>query len=100
MDRIRGTAASPGVARGPWVVIEARPLPTGRTIEPTEVEAEVARIRAASDAAATDLEAIAADVRATGHADEAEIFEAQASIARDPALEAAAEGRIREWRDD
>lgn len=86
MRVVLGIPAAPGVARGAWVRAEAQPAPAGGRIEPGQEDAEVARLGPATEAAAAELEAIAASVRDGGHPDEAEIFSAQAAIARDPAL--------------
>jgi phosphoenolpyruvate-protein phosphotransferase len=94
VKRIHGVAASAGVARGPWVVVD-RPAPVaGAAIGEAAVEAEPARLRTATDAAASELRELAASVSAAGHPDEAEIFEAQAAIAEDPALATAADTQI------
>jgi phosphocarrier protein FPr len=58
------------------------------------------RLADASAAAATELESISRRVRDDGHPDEAAIFEAQAAIARDPALTAMATERINDSHDD
>jgi phosphoenolpyruvate-protein phosphotransferase len=92
--QLHGLAAAPGVARAPWVRIDPAPVPVGGKTTPAGVEAEVARLAKASAAAAQDLESISNGVRNDGHPDEAAIFEAQAAIARDPALTAMATGRI------
>jgi phosphoenolpyruvate-protein phosphotransferase len=94
-----GSPASPGVARGPWVEITRQAAPTGRRIAAGEVDAEVARLVEASEAAGRALDGLAGSVEADGHADEAGIFGAQAEMARDPTLMAAAEERIRAGTD-
>jgi phosphoenolpyruvate-protein phosphotransferase len=95
MNTLRGTAASPGVAIGPVVVVEALHSPTGRTTEPDEIPAELDRLARASAMAATELDRLAEQVTAGGHADEGGIFAAQAAMARDPALASLAEDEIR-----
>jgi phosphoenolpyruvate-protein phosphotransferase len=100
MRRLRGVPASPGVASGRWVHVEPAPAPTGGRIEAGDAEREVDRLHAAAETAATELEAIAGGVREGGHAAEAEIFSAQAEMARDPALEALAAERIRTHAED
>src|SRR4029077_3474908 len=83
-------AASPGVAHGPWVRFE-RKAPVSRGVV-TDPESEVARLIAASEAVGRASERLADQVRAAGHADEAEVFSAHAMMARDPdLLDAAAE---------
>jgi phosphoenolpyruvate-protein phosphotransferase len=100
MRQLHGLAAAPGVARAPWVRIDPAPAPVGGKTTPAEVAAEIGRLAKASAAAAQDLESISHDVRADGHPDEAAIFEAQAAIARDPALTALATARIKDAHDD
>src|SRR4029077_7491916 len=86
-------AASPGVAHGPWVRFE-RKAPVSRGVV-TDPESEVARLIAASEAVGRASERLAEQVRAAGHADEAEVFSAHAMMARDPDLLDAAAARIR-----
>ena len=96
--RIRGVAASPGVAHGPWVRFErTAPVSRGRTAEP---EAEVARLVAAAEAVGHASEQLADEVRRAGHAEEANVFLAHAMMARDPDLLDAAAARIRADRAD
>ena len=95
---LRGVAASPGVAHGPWVRFERKaPVSRGVTTEP---EAEVGRLIAASEAVGRASEKLANQVRAAGHTDEAEVFSAHAMIARDPDLLDAATATIRTERAD
>ncbi len=100
MKRLQGVAAAPGVVRGPWVLIEQPAEIGGGDVASEARGAEVERLRGACESAAAALEALAARVRGDGHADEAEIFLAQASIARDPALLAMARTRIEAGPDD
>lgn len=97
--RIRGVAAAPGVAHGPWVRYErSSPVRSaGRSLAP---DAEVARVAAAAEAVAVASERLADEVVRAGHADEAKIFQAHATIARDPELLDAAAVRIRTEHDD
>ncbi len=82
MIRLLGVAAAPGVAIGPaWRHAEGAGEPP------------LTDIRAAADRAARELEELADRVRRAGRADEAEIFEAQAMMARDPMLLDGAESR-------
>jgi phosphoenolpyruvate-protein phosphotransferase len=90
---VRGVAASPGVAHGPWVRFE-RKAPVSRGVV-TDPEDEVTRLIAASDAVGRASERLAEQVRAAGHKDEAEVFSAHAMMARDPDLLDAASARIR-----
>ena len=98
MRTVHGIAASAGVARGPWVVIAAADAPAGGRIDRAQTPAEVARLLAARDGAATELEALAAELTAAGNA-EGEIFDAQAMMARDPSLLDAAAAAISEGND-
>ncbi len=95
MKILRGVPASEGVARGPWVRVGPSRVPVGRTIEPAEAGAELARLAAASARAAGELEVLAERLTGAGHPDEGAIFAAQAAMARDPALAALAEEAVR-----
>jgi phosphoenolpyruvate-protein phosphotransferase len=88
------------VARAAWVRIDAAPAPAGGQTTAAGVAGQIKRLSEASAAAAADLESISRAVRDDGHPDEAAIFEAQAAIARDPALAAMATERINEAHDD
>jgi len=90
---IRGVAASPGVAHGPWVRFE-RTTPVSRGVV-TDPDAEVARLIAACQAVGRASERLADDVRGAGHKVEADVFSAHAMIAQDPDLLDAATARIR-----
>ena len=100
MKRLHGLAAAPGVARAAWVRIDPALAPAGGRTTAAGVAGEIKRLADASAAAAVDLESISRDVRDDGHPDEAAIFEAQAAIARDPALAAMATERIKDAHDD
>lgn len=94
MRTLRGAPASAGVAQGPIIVVGPPPRIEGGRIDPGEAAAEVARLEAAVERAAGALERLAAEVASAGHTDEAAIFEAQAEMARDPALRELARSRI------
>ena len=94
MQTLTGTPASAGVAIGPLAVIRPAPIVAGGRIPAGQADAEIARLRAAMDAAGSELEALADHVGAE-HPAEGEIFFAHAMLASDPALAEAAEGRIR-----
>jgi len=100
MRTFRGTPASSGIAVGPAVAMRAAVPPVGGMIPSERVDAEIAQLGAALEAAGLDLDALAARVSADGHADEASIFGAQAAMARDPGLRAMAEGRIASAHED
>ena len=99
-QRLAGVAAAPGVARGPWVHVRRRELPTGGRVAPGAAEAEEARLRDAANRAADDLMALSERVGAEGHEEEAAIFMAHAALAWDPALVDAAATRIRDGGED
>ena len=98
MRTVQGIPASTGVARGPWIVIGASEVPAGGRIAPGQAEAELERLVVARDAAAAELEALAAELTSAGR-DEGEIFDAQAMMARDPSLLDAATTAIGEGHD-
>lgn len=100
MRHLQGHAAAPGVARANWVRIRPAAAPAGGRTTATGVAREIKRLADASATAATELESVSRRVRDDGHGDEAAIFEAQAAIARDPALTAMATERISEAHDD
>ncbi len=100
MQSLTGTAASSGIARGPWILVAPEPPPAGGRIEPGQAEGEIARLAAAAEAAAVDLERLAERVSGSGHPDEGAIFDAQAAMARDPALATLSAERIRERGED
>ena len=83
---IAGVPAAPGTAIGRWADPALPTLPAPRTIEPSEVQAETARLRQLAKVAADELRQLATSVGADGHQDEAAIFDAHALMAGDPAL--------------
>jgi phosphocarrier protein FPr len=95
---LHGVGASTGVARGPWVRISPVAAPAGGRIRPEQAEDEIERLAGARDAAAAELEALAAELSADG-AEEGEIFEAQAAMAQDPSLFETAVEAIRAGND-
>jgi phosphoenolpyruvate-protein phosphotransferase len=100
MKRLHGLAAAPGVVRAAWVRIDPAPAPAGGRTTTAGVAGEIKRLAKASAAAAVELESISRAVDGDGHPDEAAIFEAQAAIARDPALASMATERIKDAHDD
>jgi len=81
-----GAGAAPGVAFGHAVVLD-RPRPLARTaIAPAARGREADRARAALEAAAGELQDIAARLRENGRNDEAEIVETGVLMAADPGL--------------
>lgn len=99
MRTLHGAPASAGIAQGPIVVIGPPPRIEGGRIDPADAPAEVARLEAAVERAAAALERLAGEVAAAGHTEEAAIFEAQAEMARDPALLTLARSRIEAGED-
>ncbi len=94
--QLRGTPASPGVARGPWTRVERPELPAPGRIAADQVETEVARLRVAAAAVADASDGLAERVRQAGHEDESAIFSAHAAMARDPELLESASRRLRQ----
>lgn len=84
---LRGLPGAAGVATGPWTSVALAPLPAAGRIEPSQISDELARVRAAIEGVARDLDALAERVRSGGHETEAAIFAAQVEMARDPGLE-------------
>jgi len=80
----RGVPAAPGIAVGPYVIFE-RAAPVGPALA-SDVDTEVARLRAAAESVARDRAALADKLRRAGHVSEARIFDAHAEMARDPAV--------------
>ncbi|HEV8280622.1 MAG TPA: phosphoenolpyruvate--protein phosphotransferase, partial [Candidatus Limnocylindrales bacterium] len=84
---LRGLPGAAGVATGPWTSVALAPLPAAGRIESSQIPDELARVRAAIEGVARDLDALAERVRSGGHETEAAIFAAQVEMARDPGLE-------------
>src|SRR5438309_379672 len=82
---LQGIAASPGRARGPVFTVEEEAQHAG---EPDLAAATSEEVAAAADLVARQLEDLAADRRDRAP-DAAAILEAQALMARDPALQSA-----------
>ncbi|MBO0687822.1 MAG: dihydroxyacetone kinase, partial [Candidatus Dormibacteraeota bacterium] len=78
-ESLGGVPASPGRARGPLFLVEEAPLGMPAVEAPPEALAE------AAEGVGRGLEALAA-ARRQGAPDAAAILEAQALMARDPAL--------------
>ena len=90
---LRGLAASPGMAAGVAVVLDA---PTAGEQNLPAAERPGASLRAADAlrAAARELDELARTLAADGLSDDAQIVEAGALLARDPALEGAVERAV------
>lgn len=91
---LTGLGAAPGVAIGKAAEVGQASLPPPRPISPQEVESEQGRLREAAVAVSRELRALVSRLRDEGHADEAQIFVAAATMARDPSLVDAAAARI------
>jgi multiphosphoryl transfer protein len=89
---LSGVAASPGVGIGRVLVVADRPPGEPAAVAgpadstPMDAAREVERLRAAFEASATELEELAARTAPVTGEEVAAIFEAQAVLARDPAL--------------
>ncbi|HKP21953.1 MAG TPA: putative PEP-binding protein, partial [Thermoleophilaceae bacterium] len=96
---LRGAPASPGLAAGHARILSPPSGTSARApVEDGEIEAETGRARSALHGAAAELERIAANLRAGGGSEEAEIVETGTLMAADPALEQAVGVAIRERR--
>jgi phosphoenolpyruvate-protein kinase (PTS system EI component) len=93
VEPLPGVAASPGVGVGP-VRRLAAPVSAGEHVSDELRPAEIERALRALDAAAAELEALAARMRADGGDADAEIVETGALMARDPGLAASVRARI------
>ena len=95
---LRGTAVSPGIARGTAFVIgcgRRAPAPR-RTIPESEIEAERRRFEDALGRAESELVALQRDVTGRIGPTHADIFGAQALLVRDPTLHERVVSEIRE----
>src|SRR5919204_6953966 len=97
---LQGRPGSPGCGVGPLVRLSAAatlaPAATTIRVEASERGPEQDRLGQALEAAAAELAALAEETRARADAETAAIFEAQALIAKDPALVDAAIAAIDE----
>ena len=95
----KGIAASPGLAIGKCLVI--RPLPEARTgaqsIAREQIEQEKARLAAALQKAAEQLERIQIQAQAAGYVTKAEIIAAQSLMLIDPVLMEGANEKIENY---
>jgi phosphoenolpyruvate-protein phosphotransferase len=99
MRTLRGVPASSGVAWGPWIRVAAHEAPAGGTIDPADADREIGRLTDARNAAASELDRLAASLADAGRREEGEIFEAQAMMAADPMLMEAASAEVRAGHD-
>ncbi|TML97451.1 MAG: phosphoenolpyruvate--protein phosphotransferase [Actinobacteria bacterium] len=90
---LQGLAASPGVAAGPAVVLDA-PAAAEEDVPPAQRPATSLLATGALEAAAEQLEELARRLAGDGLGADAEIVETGALMARDPALVAAVERSV------
>lgn len=96
---IKGIGVSPGVAYAPAVVVRwDLPDVPDREVGAAEVEAEVARLRAAVQETVTALEQLQERVKERAGVEESRIFEAQVMLAQDPDFLRSVEHLIRKNR--
>jgi phosphoenolpyruvate-protein kinase (PTS system EI component) len=96
---LRGGPASPGLATGRVRVLSPPSgTPARDPVSPADLPAEAERARAALAGAARELQDMAAGLRASGRAAEAEIVETGALMAADPMLEGAVTNAVLERR--
>jgi multiphosphoryl transfer protein len=91
---LRGRPASPGVGAGAARLVTQLDVSQGPVVPEPEREAEARGAAEALEAAGSELEAIAADLRSAGRVDEAEIVATGSLMAADPGLEAGVRQRI------
>jgi phosphotransferase system enzyme I (PtsI) len=94
--RLRGIGVSPGTALAPAVVVRLDfPDTEDRAIGPDEVEAELARLRAAIAEVVEELEELREKVLERAGPEESRIFDAQVLMVQDPDFLAGVEFLIR-----
>jgi phosphotransferase system enzyme I (PtsI) len=94
---LKGIAGSPGVTVGPALVIgDTRAVYTRRHIHTAQIEAEVARVQSAVDAAKKSLKEVSARLHAGPLHDTAPILDAYLMMLSDPLLHEVIEKKIRE----
>ena len=99
MIKLRGTAASPGIAVGPVHFLDRRRVRIPHTnIEPSQVDSEVERFRGAVDAADRALQRIRERLLATHGGEHTAILEAHQLMLRDEHLLGATVKRIADER--
>ena len=97
MERaLQGLAASPGVAVGRARVLAMASVVDRGTVPHRQRQSEALAAQQALDAAAAEIEAIAARLWRSGQTQEAEIVETGVLIARDPSLRRAALAAVHE----
>lgn len=87
MERaLEGVSAAPGVAIGPAVILDHWRNEATRRLPADQRRGEAERARSALHAAAGELEAIAAQLRAEGRSGDADIVDTGVLMAKDPGL--------------
>ena len=93
---LHGIGVSPGVAYGPALVVEWRfPEVRDRAIGPGDVEGEIAKLLAAVEKVAGNLDRLRVRVAERAGLEESKIFDAQILMVRDPDFLGACEHLIR-----
>ena len=96
-DRLKGIAASPGIAAGEvWLAEELVFTSFKESITASQVDKELGRLGRAMDRTRLELQQLKSEVKAKIGADHAFIFDAHLLILDDRALRASLEGIIRE----
>jgi multiphosphoryl transfer protein len=93
---MRGLPAAPGIAAGGARVLIPPELTAGGPLPPERRAAELERAQRALEAAAVELEAIAARLRSEGRSAEADVVETGVLMATDPSLKKAVEAAVRD----
>ncbi|MEO8449881.1 MAG: phosphoenolpyruvate--protein phosphotransferase [Gemmatimonadota bacterium] len=94
---LKGVGVSPGIAYAPAVVLEWRfPEVPDRSVQPDEVDHEIARLRGAVEAVAGHLNGLRERVLQSAGLEESRIFEAQIMMVQDQDFLATVEHLIRQ----
>lgn len=99
-DRLlRGTGVSAGLSWAPAFILRTDfPAVPDRGVAPAEIDGEVARLRAAADSVAAELQELGDRVLKRAGPEEARIFDAQIEMVRDPHFLESVETLIRSSR--
>jgi phosphotransferase system enzyme I (PtsI) len=98
-DGLRGLGVSAGVAVATaWIVRTEFPNVPDRSIQPEQVEVEIARLHAAAEAVALHLKELGERVLRRAGPEESRIFDAQIEMVRDPDFLGGVEQLIRSSR--
>src|SRR2546423_8402135 len=91
-----GLPAAPGIAAGGARVLIPPELTAGGPLPPERRAAELERAQRALEAAAVELDAIAARLRSVGRSAEADVVETGVLMATDPSLKKEVEAAVRD----